>query len=77
MFSPYLFQQIQEGDIIEGDIIQQIGQDAGESIMVLNEGGSSGGGDGVTLSGDDQETLATLANMASVAEVADIVQNVE
>lgn len=55
-------QHIQEGEIVEGGIVQQIQQigksENSDNILVMNDGG--------------EETLSTLANMASEAQVAQL-----
>lgn len=74
-------QHLQEGDIVSGDIIQQI-QQAHEngtldgrsqgSVLVMNDGDTQGGvlvmNDGSCDLTGVEEHLTTLANMASVAE---------
>lgn len=55
-------QQLQDGQIIEGGIVQQVHQVEHEhnpgtnDVLVMNDG--------------DEETLSTLANMASEAQIA-------
>ena len=51
-------QQLTEGEVIEGNVIQQEGED---NVLIMNDG---------AIVSQDQETLSTLANIASVAEIA-------
>lgn len=56
-----ILQHVQEGDIIDGGIIQHVGQvkvENSNNILVMNDGG--------------EETLSTLANMASEAQEAQL-----
>ena len=54
-------QHVQEGDIVEGGVIQQIQEveqikdPSGSNILIMNDG--------------EEQTLSTLANMASEAPV--------